>query len=128
MQPRVSMAAPQKPVVDQLDRHAMRCTTHRGIRCCAIAARPLERLLAFDEWQGWYCTSTCSAASSGLARASRQRWRRPARRHGARCRDEREARRLDHAGSTQPQRIAWTPSRAMSSPVSITTSGAARML
>src|SRR5260221_13039328 len=41
-----------KPVVDQLDRHAMRCTAHGGVRGCAIAARPFERLLAFDEWQG----------------------------------------------------------------------------
>src|SRR5260221_12649942 len=40
-----------KPVVDQLDRHAMRCTAHCGIGGCTIAARPLERLLAFDEGQ-----------------------------------------------------------------------------
>ena len=30
-------------------------------------------------------------------------------------------------GSTQPQRMGWTPSRAMSAPVSITTPSGARI-
>jgi len=93
----------------------MRCTTHRGIRGCAIAARPLERLLAFDEWQGLVLHLTCSAASSACARRVGKDGgdRLADMRHGPRASAKRGGSTMP--GSTQPQRIAWTPSRAMSS-------------